>query len=180
MKTILLFLMLLLGQAMHSIGQDKGHWSIGLDLSPYWDGLSTCIYVNRHISNRLQIGIMPLTRFYKYTGSHSTFKQYYLGMNLNTRYYMLKERRMLPYLYSFGGYIKTFERIDDGSDIEKDSQNNYNFSVGLGTQYKIGLKGWSIDMNIGYLWFNQINGFNKFHAPFYSFGIFKQLGMSNK
>jgi len=180
MKTILLLTALLLGTAINSVAQEKGDWSFGLGLSPYWDGLSASIYANRHMGDRWQVGLMPFTRYYTYTGNFATTNQYYLGANLNARYYVLKEKKLLPYRYGFGGYAQTYTNTDDGSTISKERQNNYDFSLGLGTQYQLGNKGWSLDLNIGYLWFNEINGADKFRAPFYSFGVFKRLIKSQK
>lgn len=180
MKTTLLLITILLGQAINSFAQEKGDWSFGLGLSPYWDGLSTSIYANRHIGDRWQVGLMPFTRYFKYSGNSSTTNQYYLGVNLNARYYVLKEKKFLPYLYGFSGYATTYTNIDDGSSISKESQNHYDLSIGIGTQYQLGNRGWSLDLNIGYLWFNEINGLDQFRAPFYSFGVFKRLMKSKK
>jgi len=178
-RTLLLFA-ILLGLTMHSIGQENAKWSLGLGLSPFFDGINTAIYVNRHLGDRWQVGFMPFTRYTNFKSQNSNTNQFYFGANLNTRFYLLKEKRFLPYLYGFGGYVKTYTSVDDGSSISKESQNNFNYSLGAGTQFKIGEKGCSLDLNVGILWFNEFDLTSSLRAPFYSFGVFKRLQKSGK
>ena len=168
MRRLIVILFFILGLSSTNFGQDS-KWSLGLGVSPQWDGVSTSIYINRNIGDHWQFGLMPIYRYYEYSTSQRDF----YGVNLNSRFLILPETKLQPYLYGFSGYLSSSFRGENSSSTRTD---NINFSLGAGTTFKIGQSKWSLDANIGYLWFRGINGsIEKFRSPFYSFGVFRKF-----
>ena len=175
MKQFILAFALLFGLATTILAQEKGDISIGIGISPEYDGISSALYFNKHLSDRWQLGLMPFTRLFESSTSAYDFKRTYIGLNVNTRYYFLTNRTVLPYAFAYAGYASSFIRREYSTTTEKETTHHYDFCPGIGTQIQFGKSGWSFDFNIGHLWFNQFSGAEKFRGLQYSFGFFKRF-----
>ena len=170
----LLVISFLFGLALPSLAQNS-NWSVGLGVTPQWDAISTTLYANRHLGERWQIGLMPIGRWKKYEHDTYTANDNWLGINLNTRFHIVKDGLLTPYLYGFGGYINHEIKISDSSGKRNYKYDYLNFSAGGGTLINIGSKGWSIDVNVGYFWLHGYENGARFNDYFYSFGVFKRF-----
>ena len=177
MKTRLFFLSLMLATTAHLKGQDMGKWSVGVGVMTYGNGIRTNLSINRNIGHRFQVGLMPSFEYAPFNTSNG----YFTGINLSTRFYILKEKKVLPYIYGYGGYLMSSVVSRDGSYPEKWNGHGYNYSLGLGLQLQL-KKGWSLDFNIGFFEYhlNYENQENWGWYPDYSIGIRKRLGKLKK
>jgi hypothetical protein len=151
MKTLIASGLLVFLLASNSYGQGDGKWSVGVNATPIFDGLTSSIFINRHIGERWQIGAMPFTRFYKYVDDFSKTTSTMAGLNFNARFYLTKWTFLKPYTYGYTGYGETYSKFEHSNGP---TFNNvikfFNSSIGVGMQVPIGIRGWSLDGNFGY------------------------------
>ena len=175
MKLNLILIGLLIGIVTNSVAQINRDFSVGVGFTPQWDGLMTNVYLNYHFNNRWQIGLMPLWRYESLQSDQVSHKEVFLGININSRLFIITGRRFTPYLYAFGGYIRESRRIEDLSGTYDSKYNHYDFSLGAGTQLNIGDSGWSLDLNLGYFWLMRPQLLWDFNSFIYSFGVIKKF-----
>jgi hypothetical protein len=186
MKALVVSFLLVIIATFNSFGQADGKWSVGVGATPVFDGLTTSIYINRHLGERWQFGIMPFSRFYKlsstYTGGASPItsktNSIMLGLNVNARYYITNKWAFIkPYVYGYSGYGETHTKYEYTSYPTRSSVIKFfNTSLGLGVQVPIGRRGWSLDGNFGYQGYFATSEKYNFHTYVYSFGVFKRFG----
>ena len=180
MKKLLLAL-LVGGTALTGFAQPEnaGNWSVGVGVTSLGGGLTLGGYINKHLNDRWQVGVMPFARFYKFNSDFTNTRATTLGLNLNGRYYLVKWQLFLPYAYAYGGYGETYATFEHPSSVDKSTDRFFNTSVGLGTQILLG-RGWSVDANIGYFGYFGVNETGSITSYIYSFGMFKRIGKGKK
>ncbi len=169
---------ILIGLATLSFGQTNGKWSVGMGYTPAIQGGSTFSgYINRHLGDKWQVGIMPFGWFDSYENpGFSSQKTNSLGLNLTSRYSPLQLGIFKPYMYSFAGYgHSTFKYSFQNNPTEISTVDYLNFSIGVGGEFSVG-RGWSLDANYGYLRleFFEDNGY--INTMYFSVGILKRFG----
>lgn len=174
MKRIFLSTLLVLCLAATSFAQVR-NWSVGLGVSTEYKSVSGSLYFNRNINKHWQIGLMPTTSYKQTSGTFSTHTENTFGLNLNSRFFILPDAKLKPYIFGYVGYLHAFKSTEDGSEITKSNSGQLTGSLGLGLQYNIGNKGWSIDLNGGRRWFQDRNKLALDSEYYYSIGLFKKF-----
>jgi hypothetical protein len=181
MKGLLVLIILIVFHFSNSYGQGDGKWSAGVNATPIFDGLTSSIFINRHVGERWQIGAMPFTRFYKYVDDFSKTTSTMVGLNINARFYLAKWAFLKPYTYGYTGYGETYSKFEhNNAPTSNDVIKFFNTSLGVGVQVPVGKRGWSLDGNFGYQGYFANSEKYDFHTYVYSFGIFKRFGKKDK
>ncbi len=173
-----LIFILLLATPTLSFGQTKGKWSAGVSYTPLIQSGSTfATYLNRHLNEKWQIGLMPFGYFYNYKSDYSSFKSNSMGLNFTSRYVLLQGDISKTYIQAFGGYGHTANTYQNSNNSEQKEELDYlNFSVGVGVEIAIGKKGWFGDINLGYLRYHSLSEASNFNSAIGSIGILKRFG----
>ncbi len=168
--------------ALNATAQTEGKWSVGVGYTPSIVGGQTFTgYINRHLGEKWQVGVMPFGFFYKDTDSSGyTDKSHTIGLNLSTRFAPYQFKLLKPYIYAFTGYglgvFKYSNQYSEGIDYS----HNLDFSLGIGTEIRMGDGGWAIDLNVGSLLLKSENtdgsGSGGYLGPIFSVGILKRFG----
>jgi len=176
MKTLTIALLIFM--ALGANAQTEGKWSVEVGYSPLIQSGSTfAVYVNRHLSEKWQIGLMPFGYIYNFSTDYSSFKSNSMGLNFTSRYTLIKGSISKTYIQSFGGYGRTTNTYQSSNlDESKEDLDFLNFSVGVGVEIAIGKKGWFGDINLGYLRYYSLSDVNNFNSPIGSIGILKRFG----
>jgi hypothetical protein len=165
----------------NSFGQAEGKWSVGVNATPIFDGITTSVYINRHFGARWQLGVMPFTRFYKYVSPYSKTTSTMVGLNVNARFYLTNWTFLKPYTYGYTGYGETYSTFEHSNSPTSSSVIKFfNTSAGIGLQIPIGKSGWSLDGNFGYQGYFANSEKYNFHTYVYAFGIFRRFGKKAK
>ena len=177
MKPLLIIIGLLIGIVIHSNAQKSRDLSAGLGILPSGSGGLVVLYGNRHLNEKWQAGVMPMFQYSKGNLTSSTSEEYIMfALNLNTRYYIIDSKRWIIYGFGFGGYMKTYHNYFDSDGItDREVLNFIDIAGGGGTQLNLGQKGWSIDLTLGFIWMDHINGANDRWQGLLTFGVFKRF-----
>jgi hypothetical protein len=174
MKILLVSVLLVVLLGINSFGQADGKWSIGVGTS-LRNGFTADLYIDRHLGDRWQIGLMPTALFSFNPIAVSTM----VVLNLNARFYFSNWQVVRPYTYSYAGYGEEFSRFIDSPDPMK-VVKFINASLGVGLRVPLGKKGWSLDGNVGYLGYFGTSVKKKFQTYVISFSVFKRFGKMAK
>ena len=167
----------LFGLTLSSNAQSRRDISTGLGILPSRSGGLIVLYVNRHLNDKWQAGVMPMFRYGKGNLTPSTSEEYIMfALNLNARYYFVDSKRWIIYGFGFGGYMKTYHNYFDSDGItDREVLNFIDIAGGGGTQLKLGQNGWSIDLTLGFVWMDHINGAYDTWGGLLTFGVFKRF-----
>ncbi len=174
-----LLLLALIGVSSISFGQTLGKWSTGLSYTPsIQNGTTLAIPINRHFTDKFQMGLTVFTWYDKYqSGSSTNVKSGSLGINLTSKYVFVKGSVLRPYIQGFGGYGHTATIYQSQFYDDREELLDYwGFSLGIGTEVAIGKKGWFGDINLGYFKYISLSGATEFSSPIGSVGILKRFG----
>lgn len=156
----------------------EGKWSLGLGFSAEKYEkyrYSGAIYINRNLGPRWQVGIMPTTSYYQTSGTGSTLTEFLLGVHVNTRFYFLTETKLKPYAFGYLGNTFVFQEQVGDTEYTKTNESVMSGGIGLGLQYDIGKKGWSLDLNGALRYFRKPSKVAQHNEYFLSIGVFKKF-----
>ena len=176
MKTPIIALLLFF--AIGANAQTDGKWSAGISYTPMIQSGSTfATNINRHLSKKWQIGLMPFGYIHNFSTDFSSFKSNSMGLNFTSRYTLIIGNISKTYIQAFGGYGHTENTYQSSYyDERKEGLDYVNFSIGVGVEIAIGEKGWFGDINLGYLRYHSLSGVNNFNSAMGSIGVLKRFG----
>ena len=125
---------------------------------------------------------MPMFHYSKGIHSPNSSWEYIMAaLNLNARYQFMDTKRWTVHGFGFGGYMKKYNnKFETGFPPSQESLNILDIAAGAATQFKLGQNGWSIDLTLGLMWLDQINGAYDIWQGFLTFGVFKRFGRPAK
>ena len=180
-KRILIFAFLF-GLAFTSKSQSNRDISTGLGVLPSEIGGLIVLYANRHLNEKWQVGLMPMFRYSSSSLTPSTSWEYILfAINLNARYYFVNSKRWIFYGFGIGGFMKTYHNYFDTVAItDREVLNFIGIGGGGGTQLKLGQNGWSIDLSLGIIRMDHINGAYDRWQGLLTIGVIKRFERPDK
>ena len=172
MRAYILLLTLLLSAKVY--GQDYTKWNTSLIVTPSFSGILVGAGINREFGDKVELGLMPVYRYYKRTSqSNTTYTDINWGFQLSGRYYFSKENIMDPYISGLTGYLKEKSVFGGNDPVYYDY---FIFGILLGNEINIGQRGWNFDFNVGLIGSQPLNNSSTLNTfPIYSLGIKKRF-----
>lgn len=169
MRSLIVVLALFISSSLFA--QEYSKWNVGLNMSSTFNGILLAPSINYDLSNKVEIGFMPIYRYYRLKESISDYREEYYGVQLAGKYFLYKENKMDPYISGIMGYTKQKSSSTSGT-------NYYDYlTIGflLGNELQLGEKGWFFDFNVGLISTSLLENQDFGMFPVYTLGVKKRF-----